>query len=222
MNPTKEEVMAAVAVPAVSAVRRSSERLLLAGALAGPVFFASAITQMLTREGFDITRHPISQLATGSMGWVQIATFVLAGLGGLALAAGIKRTLTEGVGRRALPIFVGIFGAGLIGAGLFTQDPEHGFPIGTPEGPVAQMSWHSVVHSVAAVVAFTALAVAAIVLTVRHIRRRAVLPAVLNGAAALVLLLPVSPDHMSIQIAVNGLVAFTWTTVLALSLHRAA
>ncbi|GAB3159283.1 hypothetical protein GCM10027290_64000 [Micromonospora sonneratiae] len=66
------------------------------------------------------------------------------------------------------------------------------------------------------------LAGAAVMLTVRCVRRRAVLPAVLSGTAALVLLLPVSPDHMSIQIAVNGLVAFSWTTVLALSLRRAA
>jgi hypothetical protein len=47
-------------------------------------------------------------------------------------------------------------------------------------------------------------------------------PAVLNGVAALILLLPMSPSHMSIQIAVNGLVAFTWTTVLALALRRSA
>jgi hypothetical protein len=66
MTPTKEEVVATVAVPAVSTVRRPSERLLLAGALAGPVFVASAITQMLTREGFDITRHPpAAQLHAG-------------------------------------------------------------------------------------------------------------------------------------------------------------
>jgi hypothetical protein len=211
--------MAPIAVPAV---RRSADRLLLAGALAGPVFFVSAIAQMLTREGFDITRHPISQVSTGSLGWIQVTTFVLAGLGGLALAAGIKRTLTEGVGRRALPIFVGIFGVGLIAAGLFTTDPENGFPVGTPDGPVAQMSWHAVVHSAAAAVAFTALAIAAIVLTVRCVRRRAVLPAVLNCAAALVLLLPMSPDHVSIQIVVNGLVAFTWTTAVALWLRRSA
>ncbi|MGN9767144.1 DUF998 domain-containing protein [Micromonospora sp. SD12] len=211
--------MATLAVPTA---RRSPDHLLLAGALAGPVFFASAVVQMLTREGFDITRHPISQLATGNLGWIQIATFVLAGLGGLALAAGIRRTLTAGVGRRALPILVGIFGAGLVAAGLFTMDPEYGFPVGTPDGPVARMSWHGVAHSASAAVAFTALAVAAIVLAVRHVRRRAVLPAVLNGVAALVLLLPMSPDRMSIQIAVNGLVAFTWTTVLALSLRRPA
>ncbi|GIJ24232.1 DUF998 domain-containing protein [Micromonospora lutea] len=204
----------------VPAVRRSSDWLLLAGALAGPVFFASAVAQMLTREGYDITRHPISQLATGSLGWIQITTFVLAGLGGLALAAGIRRTLTEGTGWRVLPIFVGIFGAGLVAAGVFTMDPEYGFPVGTPEGPVDEMSWHSIAHSTAAAVAFTALAIAAIALTVRHVRRRATLPAVLNGLAALILLMPMSPSHMSIQIAVNGMVAFTWTTVLALSLHR--
>jgi Protein of unknown function (DUF998) len=214
--------MATLAAPAVPAVRRSSEHLLLAGALAGPVFFTSAITQMLTREGFDITRHPISQLATGSLGWIQMVTFVLAGLGGLALAVGIRRTLTEGPGRRVLPILVGVFGAGLVAAGVFTMDPEQGFPVDTPDGPVARMSWHSVVHSAAAAVAFTGLAIGAIVLTVRHARRRAVLPAVANGATALVLLLPMSPDHMSIQIAVNGLVAFTWTTVLACSLRRFA
>ncbi|GII62813.1 hypothetical protein Skr01_28980 [Sphaerisporangium krabiense] len=204
----------------VPAVRRSSGRLLLAGALAGPVFFASALAQALTREGFDITRHPISLLSTGDLGWVQITTFVLAGVGGLALAAGVRLTVTEGIGRRALPILVTIFGAGMIAAGLLPMDPENGFPAGTPDGPVAEMSWHGVAHSAAAAVSFTALAVAAIVLAVRCARRRAVPAAIGNGVAALVLLLPMSPDHMSIQIAVNGLVAFTWTTVLAVSLAR--
>ncbi|RAS63798.1 uncharacterized protein DUF998 [Lentzea atacamensis] len=211
-----------VAVRTAPVARRSSGRLLIAGALAGPVFFTSVLAQMLSREGFDITRHPISQLSTGSLGWLQAATFVLAGLGCLALAAGVRRTLTEGAGRRVLPVFVGIFGAGLVAAGLFTMDPENGFPAGTPDGPVARMSWHSIVHSAAAAVAFTALAVAAIVLAVRYARLRQMRPAVLSGAAAVVLLLPMSPEFMSIQIAVNGLVAFTWTTVVALSLRSAA
>lgn len=219
MATTAATTPAATGVPAV---RRSTGHLLLAGALAGPVFFTSATIQMLTREGFDITRHPISQLSTGDLGWIQIATFVLAGLGALALAGGVRRTVTEGIGRRALPILVGIFGAGMIAAGVFTMDPEDGFPAGTPDGPVAQMSWHGITHSAAAAVSFTALAIAAIVLVVRCARRRAVPAAIGNGAAALVLLLPMSPDHMSIQIAVNGLVAFTWTTVLALSLRRSA
>ncbi|WP_019359862.1 DUF998 domain-containing protein [Streptomyces sp. AA1529] len=211
--------MTAPVAPAVTTAR-NPDRLLVAGALAGPVFAASAVIQMLTRTGFDITRHPISQLATGGLGWIQIATFVLAGLGGLALAVGIRRTLHDGVGRRAVPVCVGIFGAGLIAAGAFTMDPENGFPPGTPDRPVAEMSWHSIAHSASAAVAFTALAVAAAVLAVRCARRRAALPAVLNAVAALILFLPMSQEHMSVQIAVNGLVAFTWTTVVATSLRR--
>ncbi|MEU9843824.1 DUF998 domain-containing protein [Actinomadura sp. NPDC048032] len=207
------------AIAPSAGVRRTS-RVLVAGALAGPLFFASAVTQMVMRDGFDIRRHPISQLATGDLGWIQIVTFVLAGLGGVALAVGLRRTITEGAGRRALPVLVGVFGAGLVAAGLLPMDPENGFPAGTPEGPVDQMSWHGVAHSAAAAVAFTALAIAAAVMTVRCARRRAVRPAVLNGAVALVLLVPMSPDHMSLQIALNGLVAFTWTTVVALSLRR--
>ncbi|WP_051133477.1 hypothetical protein [Nocardia paucivorans] len=42
---------------------RTTERLLLAGAAAGPLFFVSAMAQILTRE------HPISQLSTGSREW---------------------------------------------------------------------------------------------------------------------------------------------------------
>ncbi|QSB12819.1 DUF998 domain-containing protein [Natronosporangium hydrolyticum] len=208
-----------VAAPPVSA---STRRLLLAGAWAGPFFFASAGIQMATREGFDITRHPISQLATGGPGWVQIATFIVAGMGILALAAGVARTLTTGTGRRALPILLTIFGLGLIASGAFPMDPEHGFPVGTPDGPVAQMSWHSMVHSAAAVVAFTAAAIAAIVLAVRHLRRRSLLPAIFNAVVALVLLLPTAPAHMSIQIALTGVVAFGWASALAVSLRRAA
>lgn len=214
--------MSATTVPTApaSGAARASDRLLIAGALAGPVFAVSAVVQMLTREGFDITRHPISQLATGGLGWIQIMTFVVAGLGGLALAAGIRRTDRGVPRRRVLPICVAVFGIGLIAAGLFPMDPENGFPAGTPDRPVDEMSWHSIAHSVSAAVAFTALAVAAIVMTVRCVRRRSVAAAVLSGGAALVLLLPMSPERMSVQIAVNGLLAFTWTTVLALHLRR--
>lgn len=84
------------------------------------------------------------------------------------------------------------------------------------------MSWHSVVHATAAAIAFTALAVACIVLLVRDVRRRAVWPAIGNGVTALVLLLPVTPESASVQVALTGLVAFTWTTVVALRLRRAA
>jgi hypothetical protein len=47
-------------------------------------------------------------------------------------------------------------------------------------------------------------------------RRRAGWAAVLNAAAAVVFLAPVNPAWASIQVAINGLVAFIWTTAVAL------
>ncbi len=126
----------ATATTPVTARTHRRRAALLAGAAAGPLFFASAGAQMLAREAPALEVVGISQLATGDTGWIQILTFVLAGAGILALAAALGATVTEGTGRRALPVLVGVFGVGLIAAGVFTMDPEYGFPPGTPEGPV--------------------------------------------------------------------------------------
>ncbi|GAB2680520.1 DUF998 domain-containing protein [Kribbella swartbergensis] len=198
----------------------STRALLTAAAAAGPVFFTSVAGQMLLRDGFDLRVHPISQLAIGDLGWIQITTFVLAGLGVIGLAIAHRRVVTDGIGRRLVPLFVSVFGLGLIVAGLFVMDPQHGFPAGTPDGPAPQMSWHSIVHSAAAAVAYTGLAAACVVLVVRSIKRRAVLPAIANGLVGLILLLPVSPTDYSLQTAFNALVGFAWVTVYALHLRR--
>ncbi|GAA1411621.1 DUF998 domain-containing protein [Oerskovia paurometabola] len=193
--------------------------LLVAATLAGPFFVVSAGVQSVAREGFDLRVHPLSQLSTGDLGWVQILTFALTGLGLIALAVAHRRIVREGAGRRAVPVLLGIAGVGFVLAGVFVMDPENGFPVGTPDGPAASMSWHGIAHSVVAAVAFTALAAAAVVLTVRAVRARRVLAAVGHGVVGLLLLMPVSPETASLQVAVNGLVAFTWTTVLALRLR---
>ena len=151
-----------------------------------------------------------------------MGNFILAGIGVLCLAVAVQRTITDGVGRRWLAPLIAIFGLGLVASGVFVMDPENGFPIGTPEGPAPAMSWHGIAHIVAATVAFTGLAAACIVLTVRMVRRRAGWAAVLNACAALVFLAPVNPAWASIQVAVNGLVAFTWTTAVALWLLRSS
>lgn len=201
---------------------RSTRTLLIAGALAGPLFALLATGQVLLRDGFDLRRHPLSLLATGGPGFVQVANFVLAGIGVLCLAVAVRRTIPDGVGRRWLAPLIAIFGLGLVASGVFVMDPENGFPIGTPEGPAPVTSWHGIAHIVAATVAFTGLAAACIVLAVRMGRRRAGWAAVLNACAALVFLAPVNPAWASIQVAVNGLVAFTWTTAVALWLLRSS
>ncbi|MEV6494312.1 DUF998 domain-containing protein, partial [Actinoplanes sp. NPDC051633] len=83
-------------------------------AVAGPLWAAVSLTQAAARDDFDITRHPLSLLSTGSLGWIQIANFVVAGV------------LTI-VGARALagvwaPWLVRVAGAGLLAAGVLVMD----------------------------------------------------------------------------------------------------
>lgn len=200
---------------------RTSRRL-LAGAAAGPFFAVSAVTQMLTRDGFDLNRHPISQLATGSLGWIQMATFALTGLAFVAFASGLRQALPAGTGRRFITIGVTVLGVGYVVAGLFVIDPQNGFPAGTPEGPAAEVSWHATIHLAAAVVAYVGLAVACIAAAVRAARRRAVGAAILHSLVAVVMMLPTPSEHAYVQLALTSAVAFGWTTTQAVVLRRRA
>jgi hypothetical protein len=56
---------------AVPAIHRT--RLLMCGIVAGPLFLAVWFVHAVTREGFDLTRHPMSLLSLGDLGWIQIA-----------------------------------------------------------------------------------------------------------------------------------------------------
>lgn len=151
--------MTATAVPAVRTTI-STKALLTAGALAAPVWLVTATAQALTREGFDITRHPLSALSTGSLGWIQIANFLLVGALYVAGATGLRRVFPgRWTGR-----LVRAVGLGIIAAGVFVMDPADGFPAGTPAGMPQTMSWHSVMHLVSGTVTFTLLAAACFVI----------------------------------------------------------
>ena len=145
-------------------------RLLTAGLAAGPVLGLTWLVQGLVRDGYDFTRHPMSLLALGQGGWVQIVSFCAAGGLVLACAAGLRRVLADGPGARWAPRLAAVIGGGLVAAGVFTADPGAGFPAGAPEGaPV--LSWHGILHEVshlAVVVAWIALC---FVLRTRFARR---------------------------------------------------
>jgi hypothetical protein len=130
--------------------------LLTAGALAGPVYIGLGLGQALLRPGFDLTRHDLSLLSNGELGWVQIANFVLSGLLVIAGAAGLRRTLLTGRGRTSGPVLLAGYGLGLIGAGLFVADPAFGFPPGTP-ADANSISWHGLLHILSAALGFAAL-----------------------------------------------------------------
>lgn len=135
--------------------------LLVGGIAAAPLFLLLWALQAFTREGFRPTFHPLSLLALGDGGWVQIANFVITGLLLVGAAVGLRRVSGPGAGATWTSVLVALMGAGLIVAGVFVTDAGAGFPAGAPEGaPV--MSWHGAVHEVGFVltqVAFVALAI---------------------------------------------------------------
>jgi hypothetical protein len=130
--------------------------LLTAGALAGPVYLCVGLGQALLRPGFDITRHDLSLLANGDLGWIQIGNFLLSGMLVIAGALGLRKTLRSGPGRTWGPLLLAGYGLGLIGAGLFVADPAFGFPPGTP-ADANSISWHGLLHILTAALGFAAL-----------------------------------------------------------------
>ncbi|GAB2808715.1 hypothetical protein GCM10022221_02570 [Actinocorallia aurea] len=115
---------------ACTAESRVTRSLLGYGIVAGPFYVAVSVAQGLTKEGFDFGRHAWSMLANGPFGWIQSANLVVTGLMAAAFAVGLAR---GGAGRNAA-VLVGLFGAGMVGAGLFPADPGFGFPDGAPDG----------------------------------------------------------------------------------------
>jgi hypothetical protein len=161
--------MTTLTAPSIADGTRN-RRLVSAGLAAGPVLGLTWLVQGLVRDGYDFTRHPMSLLALGEGGWVQIANFCVSGGLMLACAAGLRRALSHGPGARWAPRLVGAIGAGLVAAGVFTADPGAGFPAGAPAGaPV--LSWHGVLHEISHLVVVVAWIALCFVLRTRFARQ---------------------------------------------------
>ncbi|MGI9823686.1 DUF998 domain-containing protein [Agromyces sp. Marseille-Q5079] len=208
--------------PIAQAPDAATRRLVLAGVVAGPLFVVVGLVQALTREGFDLSRHPLSLLSLGDRGWVQIANFVIAGLLMFAFAAGVRRSLGDGPGRVWAPVLFGLYGAGLVLGGAFTADPALGFPLGTPDGYPTEWTFHGGVHAFAAPLAFLALVAVTFVIARRlrwEGRRTAAAWSIVLGLACLVLCVPFGPAT-SIRLFVGVALGFAWITAYAVSLLR--
>src|SRR3981189_2080610 len=85
-NTTLEDAVTTTDCPPLPV--RITKSLLGYGVIAGPIYVLAVAGQMVTRDGFDPTRHAASQLANGEWGWIQIATFVVTGAMTVAAGAG--------------------------------------------------------------------------------------------------------------------------------------
>lgn len=197
-----------------------ARRLLVAGIAAGPIFYGTAIAQMLTRAGFDVTRHPLSLLSLGEAGWIQAANFIVTGLLVLAGAVAFRQAMANAPGATSGPLLIGLFGVGTALAGLFPPDPAFGFPPGAAPGVPTQMSVHSMLHGIGFDVAFLALIIATFVFA----RRYGTLSlrgwraySMATGVVTTVLIIAgmVLQPVMGIIYFVTGMVAFSWLSAVA-------
>ena len=201
-----------------SAVTRS---LLGYGVLAGPLYLVVGLVQALTRKGFDLLHDDLSLLANGSLGWIQMANLILAGLMTTAAAIGIRRTLPGSPWGARLIAGCGI---GYVLAGVFTADPMNGFPVGTPPGPPSAMSWHSLLHLVTGGLAFLCLIAACFVLARRLPRGWAVYSQA-TGVLFLLSFLGVVSGSGSAAVVLGfwfGIIlSWAWLAAVSVRLYRA-
>jgi hypothetical protein len=197
--------------------------LLAGGVLAGPLFVLVAAIQVVTRDGFDLSRHPISLLSLGELGWIQITNFVVTGLLVVACAGGVRRAMHPGRAGTWGPILVLGVGVGLVAGGAFLADPYLGFPLGTPTNGPAHPSWHGAVHNIAPGLALDAAIVAGFVFARRYVglRERAMAGyCVATSAAILALSFWPSRDGISVRLAVAITLALAMIAVISVSLAR--
>jgi hypothetical protein len=141
----------------------STDVLLGAGVLAGPLFVAVFMIEGATQFRYDPIRMPVSLLSTGEGGWIQVANFIVDGLLLLAFAVGLHRALgRRGTPATLAPLLLAIIALCVVGAGLFSTDPGAGYPWGVP--PPDEPSTHSVVHDAVSLVVFAVLPLASFVL----------------------------------------------------------
>src|ERR1700682_4832674 len=200
--------------------RRKATPLLYCGVVAGPVFTVVAVIEMMTRSGFDLGRHDLSLLSNGSLGWIQISNFILAGVLTIAAALGMRRVLRTGRGSTWAPILIAIYGLGYIGAGVFVADPMNGFPPGTPDGLPGSASWHSWMHLISGSLGFLALIAACFVFARRFSRQRGWMAySVATGVALLAAVIGISSGSQSAATIISFFVAATlgWAWLSAVS-----
>lgn len=206
---------------------RVTRSLLGWGAVAGPFYVAVVLGQALLRPGFDLAHDDASLLSNGSLGWIQIANFLLTGAMVIACAVGLRRALGGGKAGTWGSLLLALFGLGMIGAGIFVADPMSSFPPGTPAGRPQSVSLHGMLHIVSAGIGFLGFAAACFVIGQRFAgeRRRAwAWFSRLTGVLFLVGFAGLASGSDSAVVVLGFwavlLLAWGWLAALAVNLYR--
>jgi hypothetical protein len=207
--------------------------MLTGGIIAGPIYIILGLAQILTREGFDMTRHPLSMLSLGDLGWIQITNFILTGTLVLLAAIALRRLAQDDKRLRRGAFLIGLYGACVILGGIFKTDPSLGFPPGTADVYPTTFSSHALVHFIAGQFAFLSLIAASFVygkyFAVSQLQKWATFSR-LTGIiflAALIAPIPATAMESTAGIAWASIflyvaVALGWAWLSALNMHMRA
>jgi hypothetical protein len=210
----------------------TTKALLLCGAIAGPLFTVAWIVEGATRANYHPLRHPVSSLAFGDFGWMQIANFIVAGLVTLAFAIGLRRALQPLGGSRWGPLLIGAYAIGLLGAGIFVTDPVSGYPPGTPDMLLEYSSMPAALHDLFSIPTFVGLPIACFVFARRFAgwgQRGWALYSAVTGLAFAVMFVLASAGFAQAEGLVDlaGLfqritisIGWSWLTLLAMQLLK--
>ena len=220
---TTQTATAPVAARTCTPEGRVTRSLLGYGPLAGAVFVGSIFIQGLTRRGFSIAHDDASLLANGPLGWIQVATFLVAGAMTIAAAVGVRRAVPS----RWAPWLIGLYGAGLMAGGVFRADPADGFGPGAPAGKATHISWHGDGHLIAASIGFIAV-IAACLVVARYLSRAGhrglAIYSRVTGGAFLAAFAGVASGSSSPAIVLPFYAAvtaiFAWLAVVCIYLYR--
>ncbi|MFC4058524.1 DUF998 domain-containing protein [Planomonospora corallina] len=223
--PSSSATSATTAATTGGTTAAGTRSLLTCAIVAAPLWTAVSLAQAATREGFDLTRHPLSALSNGSLGWLQITNFLLAGVLTVAGASGLRRAMRGTHGGTWAPRLVRVSGLGMIAAGILVMDPGGGFPAGAPHGMPAELSWHGYGHLAAGSISFTALIAACYVLG-RHFGRAGHRGHAAASYVAGTALLAGNGWAMSggtagsLTLAAGAVTAMLWVSAVAARYHR--
>ena len=194
---------------------------LTGGIIAGPIYIIVGLAQILTREGFDMTRHPLSLMSLGDLGWIQITNFIVTGFLVLLAAIALRQLAPADKRLRRGAFLIGLYAVCVIGGGIFVTDPALGFPPGTPDVYPETFSWHGLLHFIVGQIAFLSLIAASFVygkyFAVNQMRKWAAFSRLTGGiflAAIIALIATAGMAWASILLYVAVALGWVWLTAL--------
>ena len=154
---------------------------------------------------------------------------VLTGLMTGAAAAGVVRQRRAAGMNAASGWFLGVYAAGLVGAGFFVADPADGFPVGTPPGRAVSPSWHGTLHIVSGGLGFLGLITACLMLAWQFRGQRQPGWAVFSLVTGLLFLaafagIATGSTSSAVVLAFTGAVilAWVWLALISVQLYQRA